>query len=88
MKKIENRQELSQLYYLVQSKLEGYLTIHKISVTELHNYVSHNIEDFIKECDLDNVLGVSSIIYDVIEHLKNNEGDSIEKFESFRLKFM
>ncbi len=88
MRRITDRLELTDCYKKVQNKLEEYISNHKVSVGELHQYVKNNIREIIVECELSDVIGASNIVLDVTDHFYHSELDSVMKFESFKHRFM
>ncbi len=88
MRKITDRLELTSCYKKVQNKLEEYISLYKVSIPELHQYVKSNMGEIIVECDLGDVVGASNIVLDVADHFYNSELDLVMKFESFKLRIM
>jgi hypothetical protein len=88
MRKVKDRQELNELYSLVQNKIEEYISVHRVSLVDLSRYVKSNIEEIVEECGLSGIIGSTNIVLDVVDHYMNSKMDSVMKFEAFRSKIM
>lgn len=86
MKKISNSSELSKYYSEVNRCIDEYISLHRVTPSEIYRYITKNLSRFIEKFGFKDVDGIERIIKDVIEHKKNMEKDKVFKFEQFSSK--
>jgi hypothetical protein len=85
MKKITDREELTQYYGKINQYIDEYIKSHKVTPTEIYRYISKNMNRFLEKYQIGDIENIDRIVKDVLEHRKNMERDKVYKFEQFNV---
>lgn len=77
MKVIKDKEELSKIYKTVEIYFIDLVKDNHLDSKGLYEYVKSNLEEFVMDLNLSEVVGARRIILDVIEHLIHSEKDRI-----------
>lgn len=83
MKKITNRKEANDYYKLIRKEVDDFIKKTKAKPNEVYRYITKNSNGFLDRIGLSEVVGIDSVLRDVISHKKNMEDDAIITFENF-----
>ncbi len=83
MRKITNREEANQYYKQINEVIDEYIKDWKIRPTEVYHYFKRNMNSFLEEIGLSDVIGIHKVVEDVLTHKRNIELDAVLTFESF-----
>jgi len=85
MKKITDREELTQYYGKINQYIDEYIKSHRVTPTEIYRYISKNMNRFLEKYQIGDIENIDRIVKDVLEHRKNMERDKVYKFEQFNV---
>ena len=83
MKRITNTLEANKYFDIVNNLVDEYIQKYKIRPVEIGQYLNKNLESFLERNGLSDVIGIKSVVKDVLDHRRHMQLDSIMKFESF-----
>jgi hypothetical protein len=85
MRRITNREEANSYYKKINEIIDEYINNWKIKPTEVYHYFNRNMNSFIDEIGMSDVIGIQKVVEDIISHKKNIELDSVMTYENFNL---